>query len=599
MGKDPLFIVTRLNNAQLLVEQGTLNVGPDFSVESNWHSIDWFKTQSERLLEVIPLNKKNLICCILSTQITCIDITTSGRPCSLSLQSPISHYCYYEYLPMCLFLAIQTSDTLRVYKLVYEGQQPYFQTIYEFPSDLLLGLGKIMTMSMCPDFLAICTCVYPHGKRSALTTINVFHILDDRWSSNAEDSRETKDDGESNPGPGSVSTTAFQLLGRPKTIQFDKASQLIIVLKRSETYYFFRYKFFSELTSEGAPVVRGELLSEPATGMQYQFRSCISKHSILYAGRYPNYVCIECRRNPRSFTFAAHCEFSSEREVVGVSNTPNGSFVAAVDPNRTHIDLYYNFCFCASIQLVGKGGPIQKGSKLLGCCILPESYYLLAYTSTGLMALYCIQNCSYGLFQVNRTYTLPLASYAIERTRRSLLVLYDTHYLYLYIKPTDDMDSLTSATAWCPNPAHVAAYQKIFTDERGAMEIAGFTTGVAGDKSIINITLKFKTDESFVVTLDLEDGDFVPDSLTAAIASTTARIESTGAQTAVHNLSPQSPDTTAAPTSTSIPAPDSRICNTTNPNTYLEDEREQVQSVLSSIPTSEQPSADNTDTQVA
>lgn len=161
---------------------------------------------------------------------------------------------------MCLFLAIQTSDALRVYKLVYEGQQPYFQTIYEFPSDLLLGLGKIMTMSMCPDFLAICTCVYPHGKRSALTTINVFHILDDRWSSNAEDSRETKDDGESNPGPGSVSTTAFQLLGRPKTIQFDKASQLIIVLKRSETYYFFRYKFFSELTSEGAPVVRGELL---------------------------------------------------------------------------------------------------------------------------------------------------------------------------------------------------------------------------------------------------------------------------------------------------------------------------------------------------
>lgn len=591
MGKDPLFIVTRLNNTQLLVEQGTLNVGPDFSVESNWHSIDWFKMQDERLLEIVPLNKKNLICCILSTQITCIDITTSGRPCSLSLQSSISHYCYYEYLSMCLFLTIQTLDALRIYKLVYEGDQPYFQTIYEFPNDLLLGLGKIKAMSMCPDFLAICTCVYPHGKRSALTTINIFHIIEDRLSSSADDSRETRDDGGSSygPGSGSVSTTAFQLLGRPKTIQFDKASQLIVVLKRVETYYFFRYKFFSELTSEGVPVVRGELLSEPATGMQYQFRSCISKHSILYAGRYPNYVCIECRRNPRSFTFAAHCEFSSEREVVGVSNTPNGSFVAAVDPNRTHIDLYYNFCFCSSIQLIGKGRPIPKGSKLLGCCILPESYYLLAYTSTGLMALYCIQNYSYGLFQVNRTYTLPLASYAIERTRRSLLVLYDTHYLYLHMRPTDDMNSLTSAVAWCPNPAHVSVYQKIFTEERGAMEIAGFTTGVAGDKSIINITLRFKTDESFVVTLDLQDGDFVPDSLTAAIASTTARIESTGAQTAIRNISPNHSTLALTSASCSVPVSESRMCHNNDPDVCLEDEQEQVQSVLSSIPMSEQP----------
>lgn len=589
MEKDPLFIVTRLNNTQLLVEQGTLNVGPDFSVEANWHSIDWFKTQNERLLEIVSLNKKDLVCCILSTQITCINITTSGRPCSLSLQSSISHYCYYEYLPMCLFLAIQTLDALRIYKLIYEGEQPYFQTIYEFPNDLLLGLGKITAMSMCPDFLAICTCVYPHGKRSALTTINVFHVTDDRWPSQMDDSREIKeeDDGSNKSFSSSsdlISTTSFQLLGRPKTLQFDKASQLIVVLKRGETYYFFRYKFFAEITSEGAPVVRGELLSEPATGMQYQFRSCISKHSILYAGRYPNYVCIECRRNPRSFTFAAHCEFSTEREVVSVSNTPSGSFVAAVSPNRTNIDLYYNFCFCASIQLIGKGGPIPKGSKLSGCCILPESYYILAYTSTGLMALYCIQNCSYGLFHVNKTYTLPLASYAIERTRRSLLVLYDTHYLYLHMKSADDINSLTSTIAWCPNPMHVSVYQPIFTAERGAMEIAGFTTGIAGDKPIINITLKFKTDESFVVTLDLQDGDFVPDSLTAAIASTTARIESTGAQTAVRNISPNYSTASITSTDCTMPASESNMCHSTNQDACSENEHEQVQSVLSSIP---------------
>ena len=147
------------------------------------------------------------------------------------------------------------------------------------------------------------------------------------------------------------------------------------------------------------------------------------------------------------------------------------------------------------------------------------------------------------------------------------------------------MDSLTSAVAWCPNPVHVSAYQKIFTEERGAMEIAGFTTGVAGDKSIINITLKFKTDESFVVTLDLEDGDFVPDSLTAAIASTTARIESTEAQTAVRNVSPTSLNTTVA--SASVHGPASQIHNT-NMDVCSEDDREQAQSMLSSIPTSEQ-----------
>ncbi|TNJ28862.1 hypothetical protein GMRT_15546 [Giardia muris] len=491
----PIFLATRLSPEELLIEQGTLSIGAAFNLDENWHLLEASALSSTtHLLELVPLGPSGSLCAITVTGIICFASSTGQTIASHSFNSQVCKYAYYEYKRGVLIVAVQTLETIQIYTIKYDETGVTIRVTRTLPPSIVLDLGKIHCLTIAPQFITICSTSTSHGKKSMMTTLTVIEI------------------GEEDAEPDTLVSTSFQLQGRPKTIQFDKSSQLIIVLKRGDTYYFFRYKFVAVVNTDGVRVVRGELLSEPQSGMQYQFRSCITKHSVLYAGRYPNYVCIECRKSPRSCTLTAHCEFASEREVLAVSNTPNGTFVVAVDPGRTRLDLYYNYIFSGSMNLLSRTGPLSKAKgKLLGCAIIPHTYRVLAYTSAGAIAIYQLPNAEGGLFHVFRSLTVPLASYAIEKSRQAILLLYDTHYVYLAMRSTGrDELAREPLVAWCPNPAQIPMYSRIFEEDRGPMEVTGFAVSHEGDMTL-SITLRFRNEDTFIISLALREGEYHPD----------------------------------------------------------------------------------------